>query len=284
MTQALLSWVGKPIGDLPIAEQKKFLSYLEKKLANDGGLEGFYHGPSEVFLSHGKAYVWRFGAATESQFLVFLNPHTDVVPSSEHAWLYIVNAAGDPLVKSDFDTGYRMLSTAAGYSKVDWLNNPVLIQEMRVGMNGDGPRKIFIAFDGNRPAVVRIEDENGASKPMPNFAPNWVVGPRFSPPSVEELDGALTGPNELKCLEALVWLSGRHQRASANQPGYAHEELSEEQRFADCMKSLTVRDHIRNLRKSANTYVAHLAEMVDVDHNGDSNLREWFPSPPLSKP
>ncbi len=280
LTQALLSWVGKSIADLPVEELKKFKSYVEKKLTNDDGVEHYFIGRSLIFENHGSDYVWKFDSATESQFLVFLNPHTLVVPSSEHAWLYIVNAAGDPLVQSDFDTGYRMCSAGARYSNVDWLKNPVLIQEMRVGMNGGGPRKIFIAFDGNRPAVVRIEDEKGAIKPMPYFAPNWVVGPKFSPPSVGEPDGALTGHNEVKCLEALVWLWGRHQRASANQPDHAHEELSEEQRFADCMKSPEIRGHIRSLRMSTHSYVAQLAEMIDVDHNGDSNLREWFQFPP----
>ena len=71
---------------------------------------------------------------------------------------------------------------------------------------------------------MRIEDDKGAVRDMDYFAPNWVVGPDFSPPTVAGMEQVLRGSNEVKLLEALVWLSGDHTEASRNPEGYGHEE------------------------------------------------------------
>jgi len=268
---ALLNkWAGKEISTLSAQDRSRFMGLMQRNLIPNRDVRYTFDDPYLTFENNGYAYVWRFGSAADHRFLILLNPHTGMVPSAEHAWLFNVTAKGSVLKRYEFDTGWRMHASGATYGKVSWLCSPVLVQRMREGMNGGGPRAIYIGFDGDRPAVVRLEDESGAQRAMDYFAPNWVVGPPYSPPSVAGMEKILMGSNEVKLLESLVWLSGSHQDISSNRADVSHEDISSEIRYAECVRSPTIVRAIKSLLLSKNPYVRQLAKGIA----GDTELKK----------
>lgn len=260
---SLPEWCGKDIARLPDAERAKFMSYVNRDLVVASNDRGLLSGdPEWIFDSHGDAYVWSFGDTNDHRFLIYLNPHTGVIPSSEHAWLFIVDKQGKIVSRSDFDTGWRMWADGASYEKVGWLSSRVLIQEMRVGLNGGGPRRIYFGFDGLRPRVIRLDDAKGNLFAMNYWAPNWVVGPRYDPPPGPVMEQALAGSNEVKRLEALVWLAGHHGTVSMNSPGTDHEETADEVRYAECIHDPAIIRVVKGLRNSPNPYISELAKSI----------------------
>ena len=226
--------------------------------------EDTFRSPDLIFENDGDAYVWRFGPDSDSKFLIYLNPHTGLHPSAEHAWLFIVDRFGTVLSRDEFDTGWRMYAGSAVYEAVSWCSDKVLIQRMQVGLNGGGPRGIYIGFDRLKPHLIRIEDAVGKIVPMEYYATNWVVGPAYAPPTLDDLLNGLRGVNQVKRFEALVWLGGSHQRASQNKAGYDHEAEPQERLYADAIMSKPMGAVIQRLRQSSNPYERELAGLVPI--------------------
>ena len=264
MSEQLARWAGGNIGRFGDDERDKFMAYVEKTLMAKDEPENFFRSPSTIFLNEGDAYVWSFGSQASARYLILLNPHTGLTPSAEHAWAFVVDASGDVRNRSEFDIGWRMYSRHASYGTVDWLSTPVLVQEMEDGMNGQGPRKIYLGFDGQQPVVIRLEDASGNLHPMGYFAPNWVVGPKYDPPALGDLERVLMGENEIRRLEALLWLAGQHSRVSDNRAGYDHEAVAEQKRYAEAIDSPSIAKAIKQLRTDGNSYVRQLADEVPI--------------------
>ncbi len=263
MRDNLARWSGGGMMRFPEPERRKFLTYVKETLLENKDSEPFYRSPSNLFLNHDDAYVWKFPRQPNQGYLVFLNPHTGMVPSAEHAWLYVTDLDGKVLERFEFDTGWRRYADGADYSDVGWLSKPVLIQKTRMGMGGDGPQKIYIGFDGLRAAVVRVEDPQGHLLPMQYCFSNYTVGPAFSPPTVERLQQILLGQNEVERIEALIWLAGIHTPPGV--PGLQFgEPILNQERYIASIKSPLIASAIRKLRGDRDAYVSKLANTVAI--------------------
>lgn len=250
---SLAKWSGGGVGRLGKEQQTKFTEYIAQELKPISRVE-LIIDPRNPFLNDGDAYVWDFQAEKTKGYLVLLNPHHILTPSAERAWLYIVDERGSEVRRYSFDTGWRMYAKSAQYEKVDWLSSPVLIQEMEPGDLGGGPTKIYIGFDGLRPAVVRLEDEAGKLKPMDDTWSDRSVGPVYPAASIAQLEESLRGQNEVKRIEALIWLAGRHYENSKN--------------VIPPLKDKGIVDAVKNLRSSSVRYVSELAMTVPVGSSG----------------
>jgi len=266
----LARWSSGAISRLSKDEQSKFMVFVKSVLVSEVEPKDVFCSPRLIFENHGDAYVWQLGSG--QGYGVLLNPSPIMVPSAAHAWLFYVDKKGTVRMRSDFDIGDRSYAKHASYEMVSWLANPVVVQEIYGGWARNATRKIFIGFDGMRPTVVRLEDEHGHLRPMDYYAPNWVVGPKFNPPTVEGLVTVLKGDNDVKRLEALVWLADFHSRVSHNKKGWDHEATVEERLYLKAIKSPDIADAIKQLRESSNTYVSKLAFRVPI---GVGNFDPW---------
>lgn len=250
-------WAGKEISTLSEKRQRQFQNFVVKNLPLGKITDPFLGNPNHILLNKGRAYVWNFVGGSTKSYLIYLNPHTGMVPSAEHAWLFIVNREGKTICRSDFDTGWRMYADTAIYTHVNWLSSPVLIQSMSVGGNGRGPRKIYIGFDHLNPMVVRIEDEKGSVCPL-EVSTGHLVGPDFTFRDEKSLRSALTGSNQVQQLNALVWLSGSFQSFSSDRL------KNEEGLHRRLVKNVDIAKAIKSLRRSKNEYVKQLANAVQL--------------------
>jgi hypothetical protein len=260
----LVQWSGGNVGRFSEKERVRFMAYVKAVLVPEEKPRDLFRSPSLIFENDGDAYVWPFRSGPVAGYIVLLNPRTGMVPSAEHAWLFVGNRHGRVLKRYDFDIGWRMYAKRASYKSVEWLSTLVLVQEMEVGMNGDGPRKIYIGFDGLRPAVIRLEDASGHLKPMDYFAPNWVVGPKYRVPSIKELESVLLADNEVRRLEALIWLAGRHGNVSRKGVDRSQEVKDEQVLYARSIKHKSIVEAIKLLRHHRNPYVSKLAQRVPI--------------------
>lgn len=260
----LTSFVGKDIAKLPEGQLEAFQELVDKKLLIKDEVSRAWIGgsPRLIFANSGNAYVWHFGSPGAKEFLILLNPTNGFVPGAAHAWVFVVDASGKVLAKSDFETGWRMQPKSADYTKVRWLSSPVIIQEMEVGEGGDGPRKIYIAFDDRRPAVVKLEAINGAPRKMDYFALNRVVGPPINKPTRESILGALGGNNEVRRLEALVWLSGTYDDPFSDRRVLDPAEKAYRELHRKLISDADIQASIERLRLSSNEYVQQLAKTI----------------------
>lgn len=257
----LESWCGKDLLKLSPAKQAEFQKFFNTRLLSAKDKRSMF-SPESLFLNNDTGYVWKFGASRTGSYLIYLSPHTGMVPSAEHAWLFIVNKEGKVQSRSDFDTGWRMYADGAEFTRVSWMSGPVLIQKMVDGMNGQGPRKIYLGFDGLRPAVVRIENEKGSSRRMDYYAPNWVVGPLFRGTKKTSMLGALKSASEVRRLEALVWLSGQFQ-VPKNVPDNSDRQfLKERAKHTKLIRDPDIAKVVKSLRMSSNKYTQELANAV----------------------
>ena len=260
--ELLASWVGKDISKLSHYKQERFQSFVDKRLLLPKDTVNLFNSPASMFLNQGRAFVWKFEGGPKKSYLIFLNPHTGMIPSAEHAWLFIVNQDGKILNRSDFDTGWRMYADGASYSHVSWMSSPVLTQKMATGENGQGPYKIYFGFDGLQPAVIRIENEKSKSRKMDYFAPNWVVGPRFENKTKPAMRQVLSGTSEVRKLEALIWLAGNF-----GNPFDRFEKASPEAKREEALHSSLIRDKqiaqaVRQIRMNSKSYTRELANSV----------------------
>ena len=261
----LARWSGGNLRRLAKSEQTRFTAYVRGTLVREDSHRGFEGDPSWALDSDssGDAYVWRYLQSKSPEYLVLINPHGYVHPSAEHGWLFFVDSRGSIIRKDDFDIGYRMYSRAATYETVSWLSFPVLVQRMEVTSGGQGPAKIYIAFDGRRPAVVGVDDENGAIRSMDYFAPNWVVGPAYYPRTVVEVERYLTGRNEVKRFEALVWLLGNHKNEFPR-PGSENRRSETEIRWEKAHRYPPIVQAVQKLRFDENAWVRLTAQLVPI--------------------
>ena len=228
----------------------------------------------------GRAYVFRFVGEPKNAFLVYLNPGSFAQPSSQLASLFVVSGDGKLLGRSDFDAGYRLIGTGATYERVSWLSTPVLVQELRTGLPEVGGPKLYIGFDGVRPAVVRLEGRTGNLRRMQYYAPSYVVGPPYRPPSASEMERILRGKNEVKRLEGLIWLTGDHQDASTNEEGYVNEDMSDEGAYAAIAAAPSIVRAVNELAKSPNPYVCQLAQSIAGGTQLHKHLKDQRWPPP----
>jgi len=131
-------------------------------------------------------------------------------------------------------------------------------------LNGNGPRRILIGFEGAKPHLVRADNGYGDAVAVSYFAPNHVVGPAYEPPQLGELVKVLKGANQTRRLEALVWLAGCHHRVSDHNPNVVYESPLEETRYAEAIMAKSVAEIITKLRRSANPCERELAQSVPI--------------------
>lgn len=259
----LRGWVGKNINNLP---EKQKLSY--EKFANklldlvSNNYSSLWYLPDPLTDPDQTGFVWQFSERSKSTFLVYLCTDGPVTPSASSGWTFILNQQGKILDHAKFDLGWRMYPKAAQFVKVNWLSSQVIVQEMVPEVHGDGPRKVFIAFDQTEPVLVRIEDENGKLYRMNHFASNWIVGPLIRNRSKIRLLNALNGKNEARRLEALIWMGGRHIEEDRGSPDRQKgEDFELVQRL---LKDADVRAELLRLRGDKNSYVRELAKLVPI--------------------
>lgn len=258
--ELLDSWAGKSFRQLPSQSKSQFQKFVNGHLLRARDKGGFI-GITDLDFNDQDGFVWKFSTTPKKSFLIYLNPHNGMVPSAERAWLFIVDGDGTILRRADFDTGWRMYANGATYSKVDWISKPVLIQTMVAGVNGHGPRKIYIGFDGLRPAVVRIEDDKGAVRKMDYFDSYHVVGPKIQSTTKPSMLRALLGNNEVRRLEALVWLSGDFIDRFSDFKDLTKADAT---RHTQLVKDKDISNALKTLRESPNSYVKQLAQAVNL--------------------
>ena len=210
------------------------------------------------------SYVWRFHTSTTDCFLVLVNPQPIFTPSPAHSWMAMVREDGQILEQHDFDIGWRMYPKAASFGRQPWLSSNVIRVETKPGMTNNPATNIYIAFDGTQPIVVRLETSKGSLRHMPYFAPNWVVGPNYAPPTIKELEHKLNSGSEVHVLGALTWLNGHHSKSSANGKDSVHEEALSQDRYDLAIHSTRIASAVKALALSKNTYIRELAARIPL--------------------
>jgi len=202
----LQRWSGGAISRLPESDCKAFQSFVIKRLVTQDGSSSFPLMPNMVTGSGRDAYVWSFPTIHSDWYLILLNINPGPVPCAEHAWIFLVDTNGAFLRHQDFDIGWRMGAKTASFGPSPWVSSNVLVQETRAVITSSPPLKISIAFDWLRPATVRVETLDGSLQKMPYWAPNFVVGPTYDPPTLASLEHILQSGTDVQQLEALTWL------------------------------------------------------------------------------
>ena len=264
-TRSLLHhWSGGNISRLSEPERKRFQSFVNTRLVKHEKLDYNTMLVPLIFENRGDAYVWPFLSGPSAGYLIVLNPTSTMVPSAAHAWIFVVNKDGGVLSRQDFDIGWRMEPKAASFETRPWLSSKVLVQEIQPGMTSAPPLKILIAFDGLRPVTIKVETLDGSLHRMEYWAPNFVVGPKYEPPTVTTLNRVLQSGTDVQQLEALTWLNGEHSRTSDNRPNYAHEDVTSQERFAAAIKSPRIASAVIALRGSKNPYIRDVATQIPL--------------------
>lgn len=117
----------------------------------------------------------------------------------------------------------------------------------------------YTGLVGDRPAIIRSEDESGRVRVNSFEYGGTPVGPPFPEYSKRGLSKALQSTKLVEVLEALVWLSGKHWSPSASFGGFAHEPIPSTLRFWSLLSASAVRQKLVLLTKSDCPWVAEYA-------------------------
>jgi len=271
----LQRWSRGKIVHLPEPEGDKFRTFMITRLLTPNESDTFWKSPKTmtntsfaspdaILKQGGDAYIWAFPSMSFADYLILLNPRTIFSPSTAHAWIFIVDKDGAVLSRQGFNIGHRMSANSASFGATSWLFSNVLVQETKRGFTDRPPLRISIAFDGLRPATVRLETLNGSLQKMTYWAASMTVGPKFDPPTVTAIEHILQSGTDVQQLEALTWLNGHHGRVSDHPSCSAPEDLNSEDRYADAIKSPRVAAAVIALRGSKNAYIREIATQIPL--------------------
>jgi hypothetical protein len=272
--ESLKSWAGKEISQLPSGERSKFADYVAAKLLSADERDDPFASPSVLFANHGDAYVWRFNEGN-TKFLILVSRHRGLSTDSDEDLLFLTDREGSVIHRFSFYTHAWIDPESVKYQKFPWLKGPVIIQEMQSRSRGHGLCRVYFGFDGSRPAAIRIEDRLSKPLPVDYWYPDPAVDPKYAPPAKAEMERVLIGPDDIKRLEALIWLTGRHGDVGQNTKDMWHEATADEVKYENFMHDPEICKLVTNLRSSPNPWVRDIAR--EAHYSRQSIL--WWQDP-----
>jgi hypothetical protein len=156
---------------------------------------------------------WRVWRRDEPEgaggYLLFQVRPCFMLPGGSWAAVHLFTGTGRLARTVLLATGYRMTPEEAS-ARYDPAVGAFVIEVVSVGEYSSVVRQ-FYGVRGVEVVLLRLEDEGG--RPLANdyYTPHFTFGPEVASRAAEEWEEALASADQVRVLEALVWLGGRHR-------------------------------------------------------------------------
>lgn len=197
-------------------------------------------------------YVWRDG----KRFVILEEFETGVHPGNNFANVAVFDENQRPISFARMIVGYR--AGIKGSAKVAIRDVPGFSFRMDIWWESGTESSMFFALDGDRVALLRIQDAKGAFTPNTYAYPNWTLG---SPPpaySKEVLVNILKGNDRGRKLEAMTWLAGVHGEGYGGQATVL-EPVPDTVRYIELSQDSEVRDAVGRFIAGSDPWLAEAA-------------------------
>jgi hypothetical protein len=203
-------------------------------------------------------YLWKHQLADGTPILIlFESCSTPRIPGPAIATVRFLDRAGRQLEGIPFYAGWRCFLDRAEIRQDETFGTIIEIHHWPDSDKRTIRRQTY-AVDGNRLALLRVEDGSGRSVYNSYGHPAWRKGPAPPDRSAGEWGRALGGSPAL-ALEALVWLGGNH-KPEVNDPTFpGAEDAAAIRHIEDMRRDARVRAAVRQLATHAHPWVREAA-------------------------
>ena len=155
--------------------------------------------------------------------------HSGKVPGVDLAEFICLDRSGQLVGRTRFYTGWRHSISRLERATVEGFDGFILRMDMEDQAAHVPLARAFYSLVGTEAAVIRLELENGDSRPNNYTAVNWTVGPSLPERTVQEWVDALRSADPVERLRSLVWLEGSRKSpylADSQNPDPRLEEVA----------------------------------------------------------
>lgn len=150
------------------------------------------------------SYVWMNG----DKLVVFQEFQTRINPGTNKAQVSIFDNSQTPIGCSQFQVGHRSIIDYTAVVPINGIKGLTLC--MTVNGQREGENRLYFGFDGDRIALLRVEDGKGNIAPQEFEPSHRNYGPDIPHYEKASLLRVLRGKERLRKLELLTWFAGEH--------------------------------------------------------------------------
>jgi peptidylprolyl isomerase len=215
----------------------------------------------EVEWQSREVFVWRPRESKALAYVMLVFSNAQSIPGQSFADILVFDQHQSLLVSHRFPMGWRLRSTDAQLRDLPDFGSVVEIK-LRPVINGAPLGKVFIGFQGSRPALLRIEDESGKYFRNDLNSPNHSIGPVPHYRTTSQWRASLDGRDNCEVLDSLNWLSSGHFAPQVGPERVFHEKVKEAVSWREAALSPGIRKRVYELTASPVPWISETAVLA----------------------
>jgi hypothetical protein len=189
--------------------------------------------------------VWKTNRNGRTRYIVLLVQSEMSIPGDSSACILLFDAGATKIGNWCFPTGHRITPASASIEFSNEAGSDLIVITMQRLINGRDVAREYFGLNDDRPRLVRLENDNGEAARNDYVSSSSEIGPVPDAITVEEWASMLESEDKTVLLSALTVLG--EWRA---------------ERFHEVLGSARIRELIKDLAESENSWVWQAAEII----------------------